>query len=269
MSAPKKINRKIGIIAGGGDLPRIVADTCSKKGHDVFIAALKGQCTPQTVEGFDHIWSRLGAAGSIMKALKKRGITDICMIGNLEKPTASSLIPDLKTAKFLAKNSLKVGDDALLKSLRRFLEEEGFTIKGTRELAPQVISKKKCYTKIKPDGMDIKTAMQFSKDLGAEDKGQSVIVKNGECIAEETQKGTSNLIKTHGVEGSILVKTAKPNQDMDLDLPTIGLETVRFCAEKNMAGIIIEAGTTQFLDREKSIALAHKNNMFIVADSYE
>ena len=93
---------KLGIIAGSGDLPARVARVCRDAGREVFVLAFQGQTDPETVQGMDHFWARLGAGETALEALKAQGVQELVMAGPVKRPSLSALRPDLRTARFLA-----------------------------------------------------------------------------------------------------------------------------------------------------------------------
>lgn len=264
--AIKNTNR-IGIIACGGDVPWHVAKACHDAGHDPFIIGLKSFTNKEKIKYYDHGWQRIGAIGKIIKALKSENVKDLCLIGSLGKPSLSTLRPDMTGLKFLS--SIRygdLGDDGLLRAIRGFLELKGFAIIGAHTLAPDLITPEGILTRAHPSNEhedDINIGIKTAQDLGQRDKGQAVIISNGKITAREAREGTAALINTHGEKGAILVKLCKPHQDRDIDLPTIGMNTVKVCAEKEMAGIIIHAGESLFIDRDAAIALADTHDIFI------
>ncbi len=266
MSASEKI-KTLGIIAGGGDLPRLVLNACVGHGIEPFVVALEGQAEAGSVEGMPHIWVPLGKAGRIIKALKSRNISDLVLIGSLGKPSFSALKPDLKAALFVAKYGYKsLGDDRLLKSLREFLEREGFHVHGAHDFVPGLLT---------PEGVlgtvgcekyqdDIRLGVESALEWGAADRGQSVLVCDGEVVAREGRAGTDAMIREFGCEGGIMVKMCKPGQDKDLDLPTIGLKTIENAVATKLAGIVVHAGESFFLQRDEAIAKANEAGLFVV-----
>lgn len=210
---------------------------------------------------------RIGEAGKIITVLRDLGFHDLVLIGSVKRPKLTSMRPDLRTAKFFAKLGLRaLGDDGLLKAVRSELEEEGFIIHGIHELMPELLM---------PSGLvagspnerqqeDIRVGLAASRKIGAEDIGQSVVVLNGIVIGTEDEGGTNALIKRAAKTGAILVKSSKPQQDRKLDMPTIGLETVRLCASLGYAGIAAEAGGVLVADRDDMIEAANRAGMFWV-----
>jgi DUF1009 family protein len=274
MSATKESRIKtLGIIAGGGALPARLVHACKQRDIEMFLVGFEGQTDPALCEGHNYLMTRIGAAGQIIKTLKAHHIKDLVLIGSIRRPSLVELKPDLRTAEFFARLGLRsLGDNDLLRALREELENEGFTIHGVQEFAEDLLAGEGIIGRYKPkkaDQVDIDRGIELSQMLGAYDVGQSVIVQEGIVLGVEAAEGTDSLIRRCSAlkrkgRGGVLVKTCKPQQDHDLDLPTIGPQTVLNCAEAGLAGIVIESGHSLILDCQKVVELANKNKMFIV-----
>ena len=278
MSAPARREgdiRRLGIIAGGGKLPLRLIIACEQSGLEIFIVAFEGQTDPAILKGRPHIVTRLGAAGRIMRALKDHEIRDIVMIGAMKRPSLAELRPDMKALGIVLRNGLKrgVGDDGLLRVLRREFEAEGFRFHGVQKFVTDLLAEPGVAGRHKPDKADmthIRRAAAVARAIGEMDVGQAVVVQEGVILGVEGAEGTDELIrrcaayKRNG-RGPILVKLCKPQQDTALDLPTIGPDTVNLCAHAGMAGIAVEAGRSLILDPGDAAALADRSGLFIVA----
>ena len=262
------ITSRIGILACGGIIPSIVAKSCHDAGHDPFIVALKSFTDPTWMKDYDHAWHRIGALGGVIKTFKTHGIRDLCLIGSLGKPSLSSLRPDLTGIKFLSRvRYSNMGDDGLLRAFRTFLEGQGFVIHGAHRLAPDLLTPAGVLGAVTPSAVqeeDIEFGIKAAQKLGERDMGQAVIVLNGQLIAEEAREGTAALIAAHGTAGAILVKLCKPQQDRDIDMPTIGPDTVRAAASKNMGGLVAHAGESLFVERARAISEADTQGLFVL-----
>ncbi len=263
---------KLGILAGGGDIPAAVIDECLSRGIEVFVVAFEGQTDSETVEGHPHMWTRLGAAGAILKTLANHGIEDLVLIGRIRRPSFSEVRPDIKGAKILAKLGISsLGDDQLLRSLRKILESEGFHIHGAHVFAQELVGQAGALGKTKPrksDVDDIQRGVEVLTHMGAMDIGQSIIVQQGVVLGIEAAEGTDALIERCGVykrkgRGGVLVKMAKPGQDHDLDLPTIGPGTIEHAAASGLVGIAYQAGATLLLNKEELARMADRQHIFI------
>ncbi len=271
-NSPKDQIQSIGVIAGGGSLPLRLLEVCDDKGIEVFVIGFDGQTDPLTVKDRNHMWTRIGAAGQIIKTLKAHEIFDLVLIGSIRRPTLTELRPDLKTAEFFARISLKaLGDNSLLTALREELESDGFTIHGIHEFAQDLLTGEGVLGRIKPTKeqmVDLERGIEISQTLGQLDVGQCVVVQQGIVLGVEAVEGTDQLItrckhlKRKG-KGGVLVKTCKPQQDRDFDLPTIGPNTVRLAADAGLSGIAIHAGHSIIIEPVEVARLADKHKIFV------
>lgn len=265
---------RLGIIAGGGDLPRQVADTCRHDGRDYFIVALEGQgaeswLTPDR----PHAFFRLGAAGAMLERMRAEGVTDIVMAGGVRRPSLADLRPDWYAARFFARLGLKaMGDDGLLRAVAALLEAEGFKVLSVQSLIAGLLMPAGLLTRQAPNEQaqaDISHGWSVAHALGAVDVGQAVVVQGGLVLGVEAAEGTASLIARcgdlkRGGPGPVLVKRAKPGQDRRLDLPAIGQDTVSACVTAGFSGIAAEAGGTLFLARDEAIAAADAARLWIM-----
>lgn len=264
--------KSLGIIAGGGVLPARLLGACDRRGMEVFIVGFEGQTDRALVEGRNYMFTRLGAAGQIINTLKSHGISDIVLIGSIKRPGLAELRPDLRTAQFFAKVGLRaLGDDGLLKAIRYELEKEGFRIHGVQQFVADLIAHEGPVGARRPDKgaqADIQRGREVLRAIGPADVGQSVIVQDGIVLGVEAAEGTDELIrrcksyKRH-TRGGVLIKAAKPGQDTDLDLPSVGPETVRLCAECGLDGIAFEAGRTLLIDPQEVAEIADGKGLFV------
>lgn len=264
---------RLGIIAGSGALPERLLIACDKKGITPFVVGFEGQTDPTLIKNRDHMWTRLGAAGKVIKTLKENGIQDLVMIGSIRRPSLGEMVPDLRTIDFYRKLGLKaLGDNDFLSAVRKLLEEEGFTLHGVHKFADDLLTTEGALGRHKPseeDWADIRRGLEVAQALGAIDAGQSVIVQEGFVLGVEAAEGTDELIrrckalKRKGRRG-VLVKTCKPQQDRDMDLPTIGPQTARLAVEADLAGIVVHAGHSLIIDPEEVAQIADKHKMFVI-----
>ena len=262
---------KLGIVAGGGHLPRQLLEFCDSKGVETFTIAFDGQTDMRLVEGRDHIVTRLGAAGQIIKALRMRGYQDLVLIGHIKRPHLKELMPDLYTAGFLAKLGLRfMGDDNLLSAIHEELQKEGFTLHGIHELMSDLLMPEGVLGKVKPSKAhlaDIVAGLKIAKAIGALDIGQCVIIQDGVVLGVEGIEGTDELIRRcaeyrRTKTGGILVKAAKPQQDRKIDLPTVGPITMTLCSSCGFDGIAVESGSALLVEMDETVDIANQNGMF-------
>ena len=274
--APTEI-KKLGIIAGMGDLPRSIIDACIQQNRPYFVVALEDAADASTVEHSPHIWVRLGAIGKALGALKDEGCEELVMAGRVKRPRITSLRPDLKATKLLTRlgSNLLTGDDELLTSIVAFLEEEGFSVVGADQVVQELLTPEGLIGSIYPDKKsqsDIEFGAKIARSVGALDIGQAVIIQNRYVLGVEAAEGTDELIRRcahyrQDEKGGVLVKVKKPNQEGRVDLPTIGVATVEALAEAGFAGIAIEAGGSLLLHKRELARRADQLGIFIIGFS--
>ncbi len=265
---------KLGILAGGGALPRRVIEHCRKIGRAYFVLALQGQAEADAFNDDPHKWVRLGSADGILGRLREAGVQELVMVGSVVRPPLKELRPDFKGLKILTRigKSYFSGDDNLLRALTKELEREGFKVVGVDGLVDNLLAPHGVLGKVAPDRQathDIELGISAACDLGARDIGQAVVVQESKIIALEDEKGTEDLIRrSAGLgasgDGGVLVKMKKPMQDRRIDLPTIGVDTISQIIEAGLDGIAIEAGNALIIDREDVIAAADDAGVFLV-----
>ncbi len=272
MSAEKKKINKLAIIAGGGNMPARLISSCEKSNIEVFIIAFEGHTNPEIVKGHNHLWINFSKAAQILKCLKTHAIRDVVFIGAIARPALSEIRPNFETLALLLKIGFKsMGDDGLLKSIKKIFEDEGFVIHGVHEFASELLACKGVLGSIAPPKNhyeDIKRGIEVARAVGLIDVGQSVIVQDGIVLGVEAIEGTDELIKRCGSlsktkKKGVMVKLCKPQQDMNLDMPTIGLDTIKNISKAGFKGIIIEAGRSLIIDEEEVMEFADKNGIYI------
>jgi DUF1009 family protein len=270
---------KLGIIAGGGTAARAVIDVCRQQGRDHFLICLEGQADANLGEGSPHVWLPLGAGAKLKALVAEQRIKELVMIGRVRRPSLLELKPDWLALKTVTKIGMNVlGDDALLRGIGKAMEEEiGVRIIGAQDIFSGLLTPEGQLGRVAPDSdveTDIARGMKVARALGAADVGQSVIVQQGLVLGVEAIEGTDALIaRAAGLRrvgaGGVLVKIAKPQQDNRYDLPAIGPDTVAAVAKACLRGIVIEAGRSLLVEREKSIALADEAGLFILGRRVE
>jgi DUF1009 family protein len=265
---------KLALLAGGGTLPARLAAAARGSGRDVFIVAFNGQTDPATVEGFPHIWTRMGAAGSAIARLHQEKVEELVFAGPVHRPSVSELMPDWRTLAFLARiGSRALGDDGLLRAVAQELEGEGFRIIGLHEILGGLLTPPGPVGRLLPDDQarrDIARAIEVARGLGVLDVGQGAVVQQGLVLGVEAIEGTDALLERCGPlqrpgPGGVLVKVRKPQQDRRIDLPTIGVHTVELAAAAGLRGIAVEAGGSLVVDRAAVGETADGLGLFVVA----
>ncbi|HVJ51229.1 MAG TPA: UDP-2,3-diacylglucosamine diphosphatase LpxI [Aliidongia sp.] len=264
---------KLGIVAGSGALPGKVIELCRRTGRDCFVLAFEGETDPSILDGIDHIWTRLGAAGTNFRNLREAGVGEIVLVGGLRRPSLSAMRPDWRAAKFFARVGLRaLGDDGLLSAVIKELEAEGFTLVGVDTLLTDAVAGEGPYGRHRPDQQaesDLAHGFHIVHTLGTLDIGQAAIVQQGLVLGVEAIEGTDELIRRCGAlrrpgPGGVLIKAKKPGQERRADLPTIGPRTIELAHEAGLRGIAIQAGSSLIVDQDRVVALADANGLFVL-----
>ena len=261
------------VIAGGGILPRKLADNFDPSGDRIFFLAFRNVTDPEVVAGRHHEWLELGEVQKAIDAMHRNNVDKVVMAGPIQRPALSSLALDIRALQMLAKGGLKAfGDDGLLSLVAKEIEKEGIKVIGIEQILPGVLTKEGLLagpapTKISWD--DIKRGLQVLNSLGPCDVGQSIAVQEGIVLAIEAIEGTDQMIERAGslqrnVSGPILIKICKTNQDKRVDLPTAGPETVNNAIRSGFQGLALEANNSLLLDKERVIKIAEKNSFFVI-----
>lgn len=270
--------RRLGLIAGGGEVPVNVADAALEAGMEVFVLAFEGVTDPALLERFPHSFIRFDKVGGTLDALKAGKCDSVCMVGKVARPDFGKLRPDMAGISLLPKvlRAATQGDDALLQVLVDFFQKKGFQVLGAHEIAGDVLAPEGPVGSHRPgerDQADIAKAMTVVDALGALDVGQGAVVRDGLVLAVEAAEGTDMMLErcagldggnTAGNKTGVLVKLTKPGQDHRVDLPTIGVETVSRAAAAGLAGIAVEAEAAMIIDRTATVERADREGLFIV-----
>jgi DUF1009 family protein len=264
---------KLGILAGGGDLPRRLVHICRTSGREVFVLAFEGQTDPASTLDVEHAWTHLGSTSAALRALRAAGVADVVMIGPMTRPSLRDLRLDSLSVKMLAKaGASALGDDGLLRTIAGTLESEGFRVLGVDEVLGDMVAPEGVYGTSVPDAQahaDIARGVAVARALGAHDVGQAAVVQQGIVLGVEAVEGTDRLLQRcaelrRGGVGGVLVKVRKPQQDGRVDLPTIGLRTVTGAVAAGLRGIAVEAGGALVVDRPAVARAADAAGLFVM-----
>jgi DUF1009 family protein len=262
----------LGIIAGNGVYPKVLADAAHKAGvKKIVVAAFTDETDPSIDKQADVVeWLRVGQLGRLLKFFREHKVRRAIMAGQIAPKNLFDLRPDVKALVVLAKlkqrnaesiftaiaDELKKADVDLLPATT-FLEDQ-LAIKGL--IAGSKLSR--------AEEEDVDLGWNVAKEIARLDIGQTIIVKNGTVLAVEAFEGTNDAIKRGGAlarEGAVMIKVAKPNQDMRFDVPVVGVETIKVAAEAKLRVIAFESGKTLLLERDKVLDLAQRSKISIVA----
>ncbi len=266
-------NKKIALIAGALDLPILARDALRRAGWDVFVIGLKNFYKPELNP---DLVIRLGAGGTAAREVRKRNISLVTCVGALGHPNLSDIRPDLwSIGILLSVIHNQRGYDSMAVAFNNALKKRGFELVAAQDLTPELAFQKAgIQTKIKPnmtDKKNIERAIDVSHTIGAADIGASVVVDK-QVIAVEAAEGTAQMLKrvvemrkNKKTKSGVFAKMTKPGQDLKIDIPAIGVDTIRAVSDAKLRGIIVNAKTCFVVDKENVIKEANKAKIFIVA----
>jgi DUF1009 family protein len=265
---------KLGILAGSGELPRRLIAAARDQGREVFLIAFHGQTDAATAEAAPSMWAHLGSAGAILDRLRAEGVGELVLAGPIRRPSLLSVRLDARAAKFMAQIGRRAfGDDGLLGAIVRALEEEeDFRVVGVHDILQDVLAAAGPYGRHAPDAeaqADIARGVEVVRALGRLDVGQAAVVQQGIVLGVEAIEGTDALLRRAGElrrdgPGGVLVKLAKPQQETRIDLPTVGLATVKGARAAGLRGIAVQAGKALVIDRAGTVSACDEAGLFLL-----
>lgn len=276
----------LGIVAGAGALPAVVAKAARAQGREVFVLALRGAAGAEVVEGgFPHAWIGMGEVRRGASWLRERGVREVCLVGGVRRPSLAGFRGDWEGWWFLlrwawSRRGGRGGDDGLLQAVERHLERaHGFRIVPAQEICESLTCPPGFLGACGADAMalsDAELGVKVLAALGAFDVGQAVVVCHGVVLAVEAQEHTDRMLErvaslgeavrgTQARRAGVLVKLPKPGQSRALDWPTIGEQTVREASRAGLAGICLRAGGCLLVDAPAIARRADAENMFVMS----
>ena len=261
----------IGLFLGEKQLPIEILYKIKKKKIKYFIIDLtKNNKFKKNKNSF---FISIGKFGKIINLIKSKKCKKVIFAGNIDKPTISKLKLDLKGLYYIPRivRASKLGDAAILRELIKILAENKIKVIKLNTFNPELTLKKGCLTKNKPTKLDkknINNGIQFLKRSNAYNHSQALVIGDDKIISLEKRKGTKHMLKSIKKtkdKKNILIKLPKSKQDLRVDLPTIGLDTIKDCKKVGIKGIVLKANQNIFLDKRKSISYANNNKIFIIA----
>lgn len=268
------IVKKLGLIAGNGQFPLIVADEAKRQGYAVVAVAHRSETNEEIEKIADETtWIYVGQLGKIIATFQRAGVTEAVMAGGIRKiKLFGNFRPDLRGARFLAKIKSRE-DDALLRGIADELAAEGIRILESTLCLSHIISAEGVLTKRAPrqkEWVDVKLGFRTAKEIGRLGIGQTVVVKNRVVIAVEAVEGTDAAIERAGAlvpSGCVVVKVSKPQQDLRFDVPAVGVDTINNIRKVRGTVLAVEAGKTILLERESLLRRADACGISVVGVS--
>ena len=262
----------LGIIAGNGVYPRLLADSARKAGvKKIVAAAFTGETDPALDQHVDLLeWMRVGQLNRLLKFFRAQDIHHGIMAGQIAPKNLFDLQPDWKALLLLRKLKER-NAESIFAAIADELAKIDVKLLPATTFLEDSLAPSGLIAGAKLSGQeeeDVDLGWKTAKEIARLDIGQTVIVKNGTIVAVEALEGTNETIKRGGAlarSGAVMVKVTKPNQDMRFDVPVIGVETVRIAAEAKLRVIAVEAGKTLLLERDAIVDLANRSRISIVA----
>jgi lipid-A-disaccharide synthase len=260
---------RIGILAGGGRLPLMIAESLAARGAGLHIVAIEGEADPE-ISRFPHTWVNWGQIGRMVATLHAEGADELVIAGAVTRPDLWRIRPDLGFFRSLPQlvGLLGGGDDSVLSRVVRFFEGKGLKVRGVHDVAPDLLAAAGHLggPALGQEGhADAELGFAVRRALGVVDAGQAVVVAQGRVLAIEGAEGTDAMLERaarfnasgpSSVRSGVLAKGPKPRQELRVDMPAIGPRTIERAAAAGLAGVVVEAGSVLVLDRDETVRVA-------------
>jgi UDP-2,3-diacylglucosamine hydrolase len=275
--------RRVGILAGWGRYPFVIAESLRRQGVEVYGLGVSGHAEPgleKVCDAFD--WVGLCKMGRAIRYFKRHGVTEVTMAGKIHKVVLYQPwrwlkhLPDPTTIRIFLPHFLTrrkdCRDDSLLGAITEAFAAEGIRFGPATDYAPDLLAREGQLTERGPSAAqwrDVEFGWEMAKRMGSLDIGQSVCVKDQAVMAVEAVEGTDSCIRRAGTlcraGGFTVVKVAKPQQDMRFDVPTVGLRTLEAMLDAGGKVLAIEATRTILLEEPDAMEFANRNKLVIVS----
>ncbi len=270
---------RIGLLAGWGRFPIVFAEEARRQGYSVYCSAIAGMADDDMGQYCDKVqYTPLARLGAAIRFFRKNRVDRVVMAGKVNKQVLFDpwrlfrLLPDLRTLHMWFRYATNKADDTLLLAVIREFERDGIHFESALTFCPELLVKHGFLTKRQPSASqwkDIRFGWDLAKEMGRLDIGQTVIVQDTAVIAVEAIEGTDQCIRRAGTlckRGNLVViKVAKPRQDMRFDVPTVGVQTLQTMQEAGARVLAIECGMTILLDEPAVLAMAERLGIAIVS----
>jgi len=261
----------IGLIFGETDFPKIILKKIKKIKIKYLIIDLTKKKSFKKNKNFHSI--SIGQIGKIINILKENNCKNVLFAGKVNKPNFLKLKLDLKGIYYITKiiKASKAGDAAILKEVIKIFEKEKIKTLDSLIFTPELSLSKGIHTKLKPNNEDLKDINKATLTLSRLNNysyTQATVVRKNKVLAIEGNDGTQNMLqkikKENKFSRGVLVKLPKKKQDLRIDLPTIGLKTLKQCKKVGLKGVVLKNKQNVCLDKKKLINFANKNKIFVV-----
>jgi DUF1009 family protein len=277
--AKPQAGRPIAILAGSGDLPRLLAEAIRQAGDEPVIFPIAGEADISDFADFTAHKIRWGGIGDFLRLVRDAGCKEAVLIGGVtRRPDFKALRPDLGALAFLPRilKLLRRGDDGALSEVAKMFAENGMTLVDPLSVAPELALPEGLVAGTNPPAdlrTDMELAAQAARAIGRLDIGQAAVAVDGRVIALEGAEGTDGMLQRVAQlrvagriakSGGVLVKCMKPNQDPRLDLPGIGPKTAIAARHADLDGVAGEAGRALLAGRAETIAAFEDEGLFLI-----
>lgn len=263
---------KYGLIAGNGRFPLLILEGARAQGVEVVVAAIKEETAPEVERLAARVeWMSVGQLGRLLGFFKREQVTHAIMAGQVKHHQIFRLqaLPDLKMVKLLARLATK-NTDSLLGAVAEALGAEGITVIASTTFLEDSLARVGALTRRSPtkDEMaDIEFGLQMAREVARLDIGQTIAVKDRAVVAVEAMEGTDAVIRRAGEltrqRPFVVVKVAKPNQDMRFDVPVIGVPTMEVMQRAGATAIHVTAEKTLLFDRDELLDFANRHKIAV------
>jgi DUF1009 family protein len=270
----------IGLLAGSGRFPVVFAQKARRLGLPVICVGIRHEASPELAELVHRFyWAGVARLGRMIRCFKREGVARATMAGKIHKTVMHTpwrvmrLWPDWRTVRFwYGRRRRDNRDDSLLLGVIDEFAADGIRFESALDLCPELLVRPGLLTRRPPtagEERDIAFGWELAREMGRLDVGQSVAVKERAVLAVEAIEGTDRAIARAGelcpAGGFVVVKVAKPQQDMRFDVPTVGCATVETLRRAGGRVLAVEAGKTILMDQDETVALANRYGLTIVA----
>jgi DUF1009 family protein len=268
----------LAIVAGRGDLPRLIAEDCARRGRPYRVVVFEG-VPLDWLAGHPVLRATFEKPGRLFADLRAAGCRLVTFAGGMARPALRPLRFDLRMLRLAPRllRGLRAGDDSTLRMIAGVFEAEGFAVRAPHEILPDLLAPAGVLGRVAPgarDREDARRAAEIVAALGAADVGQAAVVAQGICLGLESIQGTDALLDFVARTGAgfrpdpkgprgVLFKAPKPGQDLRLDLPAIGPGTLERAAAAGLAGVAVQAGGVMILDYAATVAAADAAGLFL------
>lgn len=266
---------RIGLIAGNGTFPFLALQGARGLGHEVTVVAIReeafGELEPAAREArADFHWVSLGQLGTCIRILKKAGVSEAVMAGQVKHTKIfSGIMPDLTLLSVLTRLKAR-NTDALISAVADVMRDQGIELLDSTAFLQPLLAKEGTLTARAPDEAereDVAFGYRMADAVAGLDIGQTVVVKDRAVVAVEAMEGTDAVIARAGHlagPGTRIVKVAKPGQDMRFDVPVIGVATIEQMQAAGATALSVDAGRTLVLDGDRVFTRAAEAGIAIV-----